>query len=129
MAKLRNILLILSLLNLLAIVPSISAGKDKDKDKDKGKHHKEKGFHQQLHLSLGSDATEMIITWATLEYAAETVVEYGRTSSHLTQKAMASQTEFHRNATLYTHRALMTGLLPDTVYCKFVLLLTYDLTY
>ena len=89
----------------------------------KDHHEKNNNVHQQVHLSLGVDATEMIVTWATLKHCKGSFVEFGHSSSKLEHKVTASEVEFNRNASFFTHRALMTGLKPDTVYCKFHLIL------
>lgn len=81
-----------------------------------GSHHNH--TPQQIHLSLGYDETEMIVTWVTLkEISDKGHVEYGLEKKHLTNNAKAEVTHFKEDKTeFYTYRAVMTGLTPGVQY-------------
>ena len=76
--------------------------------------------HQQVHIALGTDETEMVITWATIESIDDHgVVNFGTSSDNLTDSATAITTYFEDDdAYWYNYRALLTGLKPSTTYCK-----------
>ena len=78
---------------------------------------------QQVHLSLGKDATEMMVTWLTVD-AMDTrpVVEYGPIDSHpsfpLTASGWSSQfvDGGSEQRVMYIHRVLLEGLSPAGGY-------------
>ncbi|KAH9517603.1 Acid phosphatase type 7 [Dermatophagoides farinae] len=76
---------------------------------------------EQVHISLGTNATEMIVTWTEpqkhTDIDIDAVVYYGRASSSFDQAAIAKSEYFKDDETKYTtFRALLTGLESDTQY-------------
>lgn len=62
----------------------------------------------------------MVVTWVTLSPIADNAhVWFGSTPDNLNHKANAEVTHFTESlTTLYTYRALLTGLSAATTYCK-----------
>lgn len=78
------------------------------------------GQPEQVHLSWHGDATEMWVTWVTLDvhYANASLVEFGQ--SGLTRAANGTIETFVDGGTekrkIYIHRARMAALKPNTRY-------------
>ncbi|XP_017463684.1 PREDICTED: acid phosphatase type 7-like, partial [Rhagoletis zephyria] len=74
--------------------------------------------HEQVHIALGTDETEMVVTWATMHHITDTgTVEYGLQAGNLSQQAAAEVSHFAKDgASFYTYRALLTHLKPATQY-------------
>ncbi|KAI2803400.1 Acid phosphatase type 7 [Blomia tropicalis] len=77
-----------------------------------------KNVHEQIHLALGTDETEMVVTWTTVHAISDAChVEFGLHHEKLTNTTKAATTHFkHDGANFYTHRSLLTGLKPATKY-------------
>lgn len=78
---------------------------------------------QQVHLSLGKDATEMMVTWLTMDaITSKPVVEYGVLESPLPYPFSSSgmTTKFtdggSEKRVMFIHRVLLQGLTPATGY-------------
>ena len=78
--------------------------------------------HQQVHIALGTDETEMVITWATIHHIDDDgVVEFGTSPEDLTKSVTAITTHFrHSKTSFYNYRALLTGFKPSTLYCMYL---------
>ena len=87
---------------------------------------------QQIHLSLGKEPSTMVATWVTAEktdgglFTRGSYCLYGDSIKNQTRRAQAESVKFYKTgiesedgATIYTHRALLTDLEPDTIYCKY----------
>lgn len=78
------------------------------------------GQPEQVHLSWHGDSSQMWVTWVTmdLQFVNESLVEFGEDG--LTKAANGSIKAFvdggKEKREIYVHRALMTGLKPDTRY-------------
>ncbi|OTF81601.1 hypothetical protein BLA29_010035, partial [Euroglyphus maynei] len=74
---------------------------------------------EQIHLSLGSNETEMIVTWTIPEQISlqKGRVFYGMNSTRQSESVMAEIEIFKNYKTEYcTYRALLTMLKPNTTY-------------
>jgi phosphodiesterase/alkaline phosphatase D-like protein len=74
---------------------------------------------EQIHLSLGEDATEMIITWVTqTKPKFRSTVAYGREGDEGMEEKTGYWTKFKSGYAhwIYVHRVLLQGLLPGTRY-------------
>ncbi|EGD76959.1 hypothetical protein PTSG_07301 [Salpingoeca rosetta] len=72
---------------------------------------------EQIHLSITTDISEMVVMWSTLKATPHPVVQYGLSSDNLNMTAnatTASYTSGGWQGHLYT--ATMTGLRPKTTY-------------
>ena len=67
-----------------------------------------------------ADETEIVVTWATVHHIDDIgQVEYGPGLNNLTNQINAQVTHFNHGVNLYTYRALLTQLKPDTRYCEY----------
>lgn len=66
-------------------------------------------------FALGNPS-EMFVTWSTHEDPGATVVEFGAVS--LTTAVNGTRTYFNDSTSQYIHRVTLTGLKPQTKYCK-----------
>ena len=77
---------------------------------------------QQVHLSLGSKASEMMVTWVTTNATPESIVEFGSESSHfaLDNRQEGSMATFvdggSEKRMMHIHRVLLTELTPGAEY-------------
>ncbi|XP_068729313.1 acid phosphatase type 7-like [Montipora capricornis] len=75
---------------------------------------------EQIHLSSTGDPSEMIVTWVTLSFTNDSIVEYNKFGFPLTMRASGNITRFvdggSEHRVLYMHRVKLTGLTPDEVY-------------
>lgn len=74
---------------------------------------------EQVHLSLGTDVTEMVVTWTIpkKDVKDKGYVHYGTESSKFDHKVNAEVQHFSDSKAHYsTFRALLTGLQPGHVY-------------
>ena len=72
----------------------------------------------QVHISFGTNFSEMIVTWHTLQpIHDDAYVLYGLEEDQLTSRAKA-EVSYYAKISLYTYRALMINLEPLTRYCK-----------
>lgn len=78
---------------------------------------------QHVHLSLGKDATEMMVTWLTFDAVSSApIVEYGVAEGPPTFPFAATgwTTKFtdggSEKRVMYIHRVLLQGMTPDTDY-------------
>ncbi|GIX92566.1 acid phosphatase type 7 [Caerostris darwini] len=73
---------------------------------------------EQIHLSLGQNPTEMVVTWTTMDPTNTSTVEYGRV--RINQVKTGYVTKFVDGGSLarvlYIHRVVLTDLLPGTNY-------------
>ncbi len=75
---------------------------------------------EQIHIAYGAKPSQMIITWTTLDYVNETVVEYGH--EFFEQTATGSAKIFVNKNTDWTnrqitiHSVLLDGLVPGQFY-------------
>ena len=76
-----------------------------------------------VHLSLGKDPTEMMVTWLTFDFiTSPPVVEYGLAEGRPTFPFSATgwTTKFQDGGSeqrvMYIHRVLLEGLMPDSPY-------------
>lgn len=74
--------------------------------------------HEQVHLSGGSDESEIIVTWVTLQPLQDSpIVEFGFDKTQLTSNVRAESSHFEQSgANFTTHRALIAHLKPVTKY-------------
>lgn len=75
---------------------------------------------EQVHLSLGAEPSEMMVTWTTMDWTNESLVEYGTAPGHLNTRAVGNSSKFTdggpQHRTLFIHRVLLTDLKPRTDY-------------
>ncbi|KAK3718766.1 hypothetical protein QZH41_014027, partial [Actinostola sp. cb2023] len=67
------------------------------------------------------NVTEMVVTWITMDYTSDSIVEYNKKGGPLDYKAYGTVTKYSVNAgaagrTIYIHRVTMTGLVPTQYY-------------
>jgi len=72
---------------------------------------------------LSDNVTEMVVTWVTMDYTSDSIVEYNKKGGPLDYKAHGTVTKYLVNAgaagrTMYIHRVTMTGLVPTQYYGK-----------
>jgi hypothetical protein len=75
-------------------------------------------YPEQVHLSYGSTPDQMIVTWVTLDYVAESIVEYGIADFNEYTKGVSEifvdGGKESRKITI--HRTILTNLLPNKTY-------------
>ncbi|XP_003740287.1 acid phosphatase type 7 [Galendromus occidentalis] len=78
---------------------------------------------EQIHLSLGADETQMIVTWVTQAPTNHSVVEYGLSGGSglkFTRRASGYSTLYQdfgsERRKLYIHRAVLKKLIPGAMY-------------
>lgn len=76
---------------------------------------------EQIHLSYGSDPSQMIVTWSTLDYVNESFVEFGL--DDLSYRSEGYVKKFRNNwigseRLTFVHQAMLTGLAPGQKYSK-----------
>ena len=82
---------------------------------NKGKINEQQHF--KLFSLLGNE-TEMLVTWSTLwPLQDDAYVLYGLEEKRLNQSSKA-EVSLYGKISLYTYRALLTGLTPLTKYCE-----------
>ncbi|XP_015791635.1 acid phosphatase type 7 [Tetranychus urticae] len=73
---------------------------------------------EQVHLSLGSNPSEMVATWTTFNSAGQPIVEYG--IKKLDKTAKGQSTEFvdggSEARSMFIHRVTMKNLVPGQTY-------------
>ncbi|XP_053210301.1 acid phosphatase type 7-like [Panonychus citri] len=73
---------------------------------------------EQVHLSLGSNPSEMIVTWTTFDSIGKPVVEYG--TKKLDLLSTGSSSKFvdggSERRSMLIHRVLLTNLVPGQTY-------------
>uniref|UniRef100_A0A336JZ87 Purple acid phosphatase n=1 Tax=Culicoides sonorensis TaxID=179676 RepID=A0A336JZ87_CULSO len=73
---------------------------------------------EQVHISLGDDSNEIIVTWSTLDDAGKSIVEYG--INGLILQAEGTSERFVdgglKKHTQYIHRVHLKNLTPDSKY-------------
>lgn len=62
----------------------------------------------------------MVVTWVTMQYTEDSIVEYNKKGGPLDLKATGSVTKFvdggSEHRTMYIHRVKLTGLVPEQYY-------------
>jgi predicted phosphohydrolase len=72
---------------------------------------------EQIHLALTGDLSEMAVSWTTLNATAANTVQYGTSSSSLSQSVEGFTTTYESTGWLgVIHHAEMTNLLASTTY-------------
>ena len=82
-------------------------------------------YPEQIHLAYGSTPDQMIVTWVTLDYVNESVVEYG---VHDFKSLATGVSEIFvdggsEKRKINIHRVVLSNLLPDETYSKIWLIL------
>ncbi|CAD5118751.1 DgyrCDS7428 [Dimorphilus gyrociliatus] len=76
---------------------------------------------EQVHISIGNNASEMYVSWVTMNDTKNSFVQYGLYSLRdLNLKAVGSSSKFvdggSQKRTMFIHRVKLTNLKADTVY-------------
>ena len=78
-------------------------------------------YPEQIHLSYGSTPDQMIVTWVTLDYVNDSVVEYGindfKNTAFGTSEIFIDGGSEKRKINM--HRVILSNLLPNKIYSKF----------
>ena len=74
---------------------------------------------EQIHISYGSNPSQMIVTWTTLDYVNESFVEFGL--DDLNYRSEGYVKPFRNNwigteRVTFVHQAMLTGLAPGQKY-------------
>ncbi|XP_014275560.1 acid phosphatase type 7 [Halyomorpha halys] len=98
---------------ILVQVLLVKAEENKDKDKKPVRYQPE-----QVHLAYGKDATEMVVTWSTMDKVGRATVIFGKTEP--TATVLGNSKLFvdggKKKRSQYIHRVKLTGLEPATKY-------------
>lgn len=114
MIQSKSLVVTMKLLLLLFLVSTVSAWVPYDPQP------------QQVHLSLGSSPSEMMVTWLTTNATPSSVVEFGSQSDHFALKNRQLGTiELFTDGgsekrTMNIHRVLLKGLKPGESYAYHV---------
>ena len=77
-------------------------------------------YPEQVHLAFGASPSQMIVTWVTLDFVNESIVEYGinnfKSVQYGTVDVFTDGGSQHRN--IYIHRVILDDLQPDQTYSK-----------
>ncbi|XP_041353434.1 acid phosphatase type 7-like [Gigantopelta aegis] len=75
---------------------------------------------EQVHLSYGRNASEMVVTWSTQNVKSDSIVKYGLDSGSLNMEAKGYSTKFvdggQLHHTQYIHRVRLINLKPGQTY-------------
>ena len=74
---------------------------------------------EQIHLSLGSDPSQMVVTWVTQgSQPIESVVEFGIVNEILKESAYGNWTAFNPGGdrVIFIHRVILKDLKQDVTY-------------
>lgn len=87
------------------------------------------GYYQpeQIHITYGAKPSQMIITWTTMDFVNETVVEYG--IDYLKNQQLGKAVNFKNknkdfiNRDETVHSVLLSNLIPGQTYSKLTTIL------
>jgi len=75
---------------------------------------------RHVHLAYGRNSSEVVVTWSTLSYAGQSLVEWGSTMFDLSSTNAGSSSRFvdggSLRSTQYIHRVHLYGLAPNSTY-------------
>jgi hypothetical protein len=74
------------------------------------------GKPEQIHLSLGANPTEMVVTWTTFTKAKSSTVNYNKIGGQMHSAETVTTHFLDKDYEAYIHRALLTGLEPGLSY-------------
>lgn len=73
---------------------------------------------QAVHLALGDDSTQMVVTWSTIDDPGESIVEYGINGFALTETGNSKKfvDGGSKKRTQYIHKVVIRDLQPNSKY-------------
>ena len=81
-------------------------------------------YPEQIHLSYGTSPDQIIVTWVTLDFVNDSVVEYGvhdfKSAATGISEIFVDEGPDRRQINI--HRVILSNLLPNKVYSKYFVL-------
>lgn len=76
---------------------------------------------EQIHISYGNNANEIVVTWSTLNDTKESTVEYGIGGMILQAKGVSQlfKDGGPKQRSQYIHRVTLPNLTPESTYGKY----------